>query len=423
LATTRVFLFASALFAASFSNAASAQAISTVQVSGQQNPRTSIAQPKQLPVSSLKIVSGNNQSATFGVMFVPLVVQAGVNGPPPSGVPVQFAVASGPVTLTLASVTTDVDGVAEVTATAGSTPGPATVVATVGRLSVAFHLTVLPPRTNLSPANFVNGAGFFATGDKNSGALSPCSIGTLVFGDPQTEVSPPDAPNLFSTAIPNRSGPNSAIFQGISFNSEAAPILNIATDAGNSVQALITFQVPCDVTPGSVPVSLTLVNASSIPYPPFLTFSTTVEVRSASPGIYEAPMSDGIRRVVGFRPDGTFVSLENPARRGEIIRIYITGIGPTSPPLTTKALPTPGVDSISTAAYVAMVLGDSFHEVAVLSSSRAAPSLIGVYEITFQVPADAPTGNNVFLEVGVLVTNPGDYQFAQPNVGSKIPIQ
>jgi len=330
---------------------------------------------------------------------------------------VQFAVTTGSASLSLVSKTTDGYGDAQATVTAGSTPGPVTVVATVGSSSVTFHLTVAAS-FGLTPANFLNGAGFFATGDKNSGALSPCSIGTLVFGDPQTEVSPPAAPNLFSTVIPQ-----SSFVEGVSFNSKAAPILNVTTDAANIDQTLITFQVPCDVAPGSVSVSITVQNIGAFPFPPQFTYTATVEIRSASPGIYEAPMTDGVRRVIGFRPDGTFVSLQNPAQRGEIIRIYITGIGPTSPPLKTQALPTPGVDSVSTAAYVAMVLGDNTHEVAVLSSSRAAPSLIGVYEISFQVPADAPTGNDVFLEVGVLVTNPGDYQFAQPNVGSHIPIQ
>jgi len=231
--------------------------------------------------------------------------------------------------LTGASATTDGGGDAQVIATAGgATPGAVTVVATVGSLSVTFHLTVLASMP-LSPANFVNGAGFFATGDKNGGALSPCSIGTLVEGNPRTEVSPLDQPNLFSTAIPNHSSPNYGFFQGISFNSKPAPILSVTSDAANSAQFLVTFQVPCDVTPGSVPVSVTLLDNSPFAYPPYITYTTTLDIRSASPGIFEAPMSDRVGRVVAFRPDGTFVSLENPARRGEIIRYYVTGIGPS----------------------------------------------------------------------------------------------
>jgi uncharacterized protein (TIGR03437 family) len=112
-----------------------------------------------------------------------------------------------------------------------------------------------------------------------------------------------------------------------------------------------------------------------------------------------------------FASGGTNYGAFSPCRIGTL---FITGLGPTSPPLVTGARPHRGVDCVSTAAYVAMALGDSFHNVAVLSA-RASPEFIGVDELDFQVPADAPTGNDVFIEVGVLVTNPG--------VGSKLPIQ
>ena len=36
---------------------------------------------------------------------------------------------------------------------------------------------------------------------------------------------------------------------------------------------------------------------------------------AASPGIFETVMSDGVRRAVVIRPDGSFVSPQNPARR------------------------------------------------------------------------------------------------------------
>jgi uncharacterized protein (TIGR03437 family) len=274
---------------------------------------------------------------------------------------------------------------------------------------------VLPPGLNLTTANFLNGAGFFATGDQNSGALSPCSVGTVVIGTPLTTATRPAVPNLFGIATQQPLGA-SVIFNPAS-TPDQAPILNVT--GINSAQTLITFQVPCDVIPsGAVPVSVTLGSATTIT-------PVSLDIRGASPGIFELPMSDGIRRAVGVRPDGTFVSISNPARRGEIIRIYITGIGPVSPALTTNALPTPGVDSLSTAAYLAVQVGNQggVEGVPVLSSSRVSPSLLGVFELDIMIPADALQGNNTFLEVGVLVTSTGNYQFAQPGVGSKLPIQ
>ena len=355
-------------------------------------------------VSGLTIFGGNNQSVPVGQLFQPITVQVAAGGASPLGIPVQFAI-SGPASLAATSATADASGRAAVGVQAGLTAGPVTVTATVGNFSVTFNLTVLPPGLNLTSASFLNGAGFFATGDKNIGALSPCSIGTVVIGTPLTAATLPVTPNLFGVAMQQPSG---AV---VRFNAESAPILSVT---GSSAQTLITFQVPCDVAPGSVPVTVTLNNASTLQ-------PVSVTVRSASPGIFELPMSDGVRRAVAVKPDGTFVSLENRARRGEDLRIYVTGIGPTSPALTTGAVPIPGVDSMSTAYYLARQLGSGGVEVT--SASRISPALLGVYEFDIHIPNDAPQGNNIFFEMGVLVTKDGDFQFANPGIGSKIPIQ
>jgi uncharacterized protein (TIGR03437 family) len=75
-------------------------------------------------------------------------------------------------------------------------------------------------------------------------------------------------------------------------------------------QESVSVQVPCETTPGSsVPVA---VNAGGG------TATVNIPVQIASPGIFETPMSDGVRRAVMVRADGSFVSLENPARRGEV---------------------------------------------------------------------------------------------------------
>jgi hypothetical protein len=53
-------------------------------------------------------------------------------------------------------------------------------------------------------------------------------------------------------------------------------------------------------------------------------------------------------------------------------------------------------------------------------SGRLAPTLIGVYEVTFQIPTDAPTGNDVVLSLAVNV--PGD-STTRFSAGNKIVIQ
>lgn len=84
-----------------------------------------------LPPTAIALASGDAQTAETGVAFsAPLVVrvvnakQAGV-----SGVAVTFAVASGAGTVSPASATTDNQGQASTTVTAGATPGPLSVTA------------------------------------------------------------------------------------------------------------------------------------------------------------------------------------------------------------------------------------------------------------------------------------------------------
>ena len=97
--------------------------------------------------------------------------------------------------------------------------------------------------------------------------------------------------------------------------------------------------------------------------------------------------------------------------------IFVTGLGPTSPSVGTGSLPVPGTDALVTGSVIVGVQNAGARVV----TSRLAPNLIGVAEVAFQVPSDAPTGNDVVLNVVVNV--PGDSQTSRYSNGTKIPIQ
>jgi uncharacterized protein (TIGR03437 family) len=360
-------------------------------------------------VTGLTYVSGNSQSAAEGAQFgAPLVVQVAASSV--ANIPVQFTITGGSGTLNPAtgSAVTNAQGQAQVTVTAGSTPGTLTITATLSAFSVPFTLNVIPPPPPVSGANILNGAGFYASNAAaTQTALSPCSIGTLVNGPPLAAANLPAQPYMFA-ASPQQAANVSIIFTGAP--TPAAPILNIANAA--SGQQLITFQVPCDAPYASYNVAVT-VSGGTATVP-------AVPVRPASPGIFEIPYSDGKRRAVLVRPDGTFVSLANPARQGEIVRMYVTGAGPVQPALATDSVPITGVDSLATGTIIVGVNNAGVRTVL----TRASPNLIGVYEVTFQVPTTATDpnlrpGNDVVLVFAVnALGNPT--QYSQP---SSMPIQ
>ena len=379
----------------------SASAVGTITVKAAltgslSNISTAFTLTVNVQITGLQKISGDTQSVPAGQAFpAPLVVQANAsNGQPAQGIPVSFGI-TGPGTLNTGSATTDSNGRAQVSVTAGATAGTVTVTASTGGFSQSFTLTVVPPGPNLAAGTLLNGADFQA------GSISPCSIVTLQ----ATGL----APGIQGVVIPSwLYGPQPYTLGGdtVSVGGSQAPIFNLS-HMGTREQ--ITFQLPCDVTPGSsVPLTVNVSGGSA---------TTNITVLPASPGIFGTVMSDGVTRAVMVRPDGSFVSLENPARRGEIIRLYGTGLGPTNPSVATNSVAIPGgADSVVTGQIIVGVANAGARVI----SGRLAPSLIGVYEVAFQVDPNAPTGNDVVLSLAVNVVGDSTTRFS---AGSKIPIQ
>jgi len=345
-------------------------------------------------LSGLNIQSGNAQTVQPGSAFAPLVVQALSSGAPVSGVAVGFQVTSGSATPASGAATTNAQGQASFSLTAGSTIGPVTVVASAGGQTTTFNLSVATGPA-FSSSGFYNGASFA------QGSISPCSMATIIAAGL--------APGVQGVVTPAQVfGPLPYLIAGVSVNvgpnNRPAPLFSVANV--NGVQS-VTFQVPCDITPGPNDVTVTVGGApQTVKAVPFL---------AAGPGIFETTMSDKAVRAALVRPDGSFVDVNNPARRGEIIRLYATGLGPVNALVTTNSLPAPGPDVTPNGSIIVGVNNAGVRVV----SARLAPGLIGVFEVAFEVPADAATGNNIVLSVAVNLPDGSPTQYSK---GSLIPI-
>lgn len=135
---------------------ASAGAV-TITATRQDAPTVTVAFNESVaaaPVLSLALTSGNGQAAIVGAIFLqPLVVTASNNGVPIAGVTINWAVSSGPGTLSAGSAITDASGNASVTLTAGAASGSVVVTATRAdnpAATVSFNETVTPGTGTLS---------------------------------------------------------------------------------------------------------------------------------------------------------------------------------------------------------------------------------------------------------------------------------
>jgi len=362
--------------------------------------RFTLSATQPITANSLTIQGGNNQTAVEGAAFTtPLAVLVmGTNQQPLAGVPVSFtSTGAVPITLSASSTTTTSAGLAVVNATAGLTPGSGTVVASVGAtLSQTFSLTVIPPGPNLTVSGFVNGA------DGQVGSLSPCSIAAIA----GSGVAPAGA------GMPSVVGPlqyevaTDTVSFGTGSSALSAPIFSVSNVAN---QQQILIQVPCELSPGTMPVTVTANGGAQ---------TLNLNLLPASPGIFQTTMSDGVVRAVIERPDGSFASPTNPARRGEIETAFVTGLGAVTPQVASNQLPIAATPStVDGQVIVGLNAGG-----VPLISAQLSPDIVGVYLIQFQIPNDAPQNNNVPFSIGVIPAGSTQVYYSNSNP-SKIPIQ
>jgi uncharacterized protein (TIGR03437 family) len=371
-------------------------------------------------ITGLTVVSGNDQQALEDAAFAePLVVLVNDGTLPVPGATVNFAVTSG--SASLSSITTssttcttqncsavaDSSGQAQIAVTAGASFGPVVITAsaTAGGTPqvVTFNLTVNPPGPIIS--SVVNAAGFAAAPQ----AASPCGLVTIygigLATGLQGIVQPVIAP-LYQVAGVTVQFGNPPI---------SAPILYVANING---QESLSVQVPCQVPLGTaVPLVVTANNAASQPF--------NVDIAEYSPGIFQFTDSDGKMRAVLVRSDGTLISAANPARPGDVVRMFTTGLGQTTPNLSTDEFDPLVLDSSNN--WVPQVLpviadlavGINNGGVLIVAQVYAA-DMVGVYEVDFQVPQNAPTSNSVPFAIGVYYDEGTKLQFGNPSL---IPIQ
>jgi uncharacterized protein (TIGR03437 family) len=172
----------------------------------------------------------------------------------------------------------------------------------------------------------------------------------------------------------------------VQFNSAYAPILSASNFHGQDV---VTVQVPFDTPLGTTPVTVRAGRQTAL---------AQVLVLPVTPAIFEIRRPDSTRQAIILRPDGSLVDLQHPARHGESLRFLTTGLGPLNPAIGTNQR---GPSSPSPIAYP-LVVGIHHAGIPVLYA-RSAPGLIGVEEVGFKVPPEAPSGPAEPFAISVLV--------------------
>jgi len=146
----------------------------------------------------------------------------------------------------------------------------------------------------------------------------------------------------------------------------------------------ISAQAPFEIT-GQQTVDVVINNGRS------KSTSVQVTVSAAQPGIF---LPDGVNGAF-LHADDSLVTTAKPASPGEVVLLYLTGLGSVTPAGTTGALASSSTLSVSNIVPTLTVGGAS----AEISFHGLAPALVGLYQINFTVPAGASSGSDLQKDV------------------------
>jgi uncharacterized protein (TIGR03437 family) len=150
----------------------------------------------------------------------------------------------------------------------------------------------------------------------------------------------------------------------------------------------INAQVPVDLLPGRSRVLI--VDNGTGPGAGVL-----VDVAAAAPEIFFYPVPAVLKNA-----DFSLVGSGNPARAGDVLLVYTTGMGQTSPPVTTGGLVAPGV-----LAYTTPVTATIGGKPANVVYSIATPQFAGLYQVAVTVPASVTGSVPLVIQQGAAVSN------------------
>lgn len=156
----------------------------------------------------------------------------------------------------------------------------------------------------------------------------------------------------------------------------------------------INLEIPFEATATQqIPILLSVNNA--------LTQPLTLDIVPTAPGVLSAndgPTSsapqNGAHIVAQHSADGSLVSSASPAKPGEYLVMYLVGMGATNPSVASGA-ETPLAPLSYVTAQPTVTVGS---QTSSLLFAGLTPTYVGLYQIDFQVPPTAPSGE---LEVDV----------------------
>ncbi len=238
------------------------------------------------------------------------------------------------------------------------------------------YLTMSSPHTvqaDFAAVPYIPPAGIQSvTGPTPSGAVAPGSL-ISIYGQnlaPSFQIGPT---NPLSQTINNVT---------VSVNNMLLPLVFVSPSQ-------IGAQVPWELAPGNYTLVVHQAGQPDI--------SGSFTVSRDAPGAFTQANPQNLPLILALRPDGSVVSFDNPARHGEQITIYATGLGPFAQPAVD------GFPILATSTYTLLDPVTINTDTAQVQPdwAGAAAGLVGVQVVQLTITGDFPSSSNVNITLNV----------------------
>ncbi|MBZ5608765.1 MAG: IPT/TIG domain-containing protein [Acidobacteriia bacterium] len=156
----------------------------------------------------------------------------------------------------------------------------------------------------------------------------------------------------------------------------------------------INFLVPPGLQPGTFNLYV-LVNGSAGPPIP-------VQLAAASPALFQLDAENA----VATRADGSVITPAAPARPGDVVVLYATGLGQTTPPVVYGQLPTQAAGLAQIGDFSVLLDGLPVDPRAI-AYAGIAPGFAGLYQINLTLPGSTAANPELRIGLAGLLSPPG----------------
>jgi uncharacterized protein (TIGR03437 family) len=241
--------------------------------------------------------------------------------------------------------------------------------------------------TNGMTINFSGSSGTLQPGAAQiSGGVTP-NVAPVLFANgtlnnyyPDAALSPGLIAQVYGSGLAAGVGQPGALplpgaFQGTSVmvGSRQAPLYYLSSGQVN-------VELPTELTTSQQVILVSANNAFTLP--------DVLDINPLQAGI--AAYADGTNNVIAQHADFSYVTAASPAKPGEVVIIYLAGMGATNPAVPSgQGAPTSEPLARVVNAPTVTVGGQN----AIVEFAGLAPGFVGLYQIDLQVPANAAAGS------------------------------